>query len=89
MVSILLDGAFNHQVVAKNFSGGQPHLAQVPYVGCEGAYRLMLLQVGVSTLHINLFLGRKFSADPIERCRTSFNVFGESRLKSSFEIPAL
>jgi hypothetical protein len=29
----------------------------------------MLLQVGLSAFHINLFLGRKFSADPIEGCQ--------------------
>ena len=29
----------------------------------------MLLQVGLSAFHINLFLGCKFSADPIEGCQ--------------------
>jgi len=49
----------------------------------------MLLQVGLSAFHINLFLASKFSTDPIERCRTGCDVLGESRLKSSLEIPAL
>src|SRR5438445_13119297 len=50
-------------------SVSSPARVQVSCLGCKGAYRLVFLQVGLSAFHINLFLGRKFSADPIGSCQ--------------------
>jgi hypothetical protein len=58
-------------------------------VGCELAYQAVLLEVGAGALHVHLFLGRKFSANPIEGGGAGFDVPGESQLKRSDEMIAL
>lgn len=52
------------------------------------AYRLVLLQVVLGTLHFDVFIGCKLRADQIIRSGTGLDVIATSRFKRSFQILA-
>jgi len=51
-------------------------------IAAKGAHRLVLLQVGLGTFHVDLFSSRNLGADPIKPCIPSFDVFDVRRFKS-------
>ena len=57
-------------------------------LSCGDAYQLVLFQVVLGALHIDEFLGRKLSADPIVCSATSLGVLATPGFKSSFQILA-